>query len=376
MRVAHGGYRTYEWDHSAWISRSRAHLLMRRQLRRIVPLIAEQGHMRSILQHTSYAAAGADVGDLTLKSLAEYGWTRPDLGLERADLVKLSTAVISATEKANRDLPVSPESQFIQVAIDKAYGGQARGSAAAAAPATGPSSFVAFSFERHCLEQAILILCQIDRGERAEAFQREMTIIVGPEYAVYGIVFSEPAGPSSATTSSTYQVRLRCNDLNRLQTATTSFVSAMNPSKQQGTIRRFSSRSASVGRRTSSASLFQSDFNRVEIRSVANEKLFTGQVIPVTGRWSLLRQTLAGRSARVLLLLGALLLGLSAVLFALAPGEGWWMWTEQTMGRLATAAFGALLVDSAIDYSALRRSLMAGAGPVTHGAVINWLRAN
>jgi hypothetical protein len=66
---------------------------------------------------------------------------------------------------------------------------------------------------------------------------------------------------------------------------------------------------------------------------------------------------------------------LSAVLFAVGPDDGWWMWTEQLMGRLATGAFGALLVESAIDYSALRRSLASGAGPVTHGAVIDWARA-
>jgi hypothetical protein len=114
----------------------------------------------------------------------------------------------------------------------------------------------------------------------------------------------------------------------------------------------------------------------MEIRSVANEKLFTGRVIPITSRFSLLRQTLSDRSARVLAALSLVLIGISALLYWRFPTEGWWNWAEQLTGRLATGAFGALLVDGAMDYTALRKSLMAGTGPVTHGAVIHWDRAD
>lgn len=171
-----------------------------------------------------------------------------------------------------------------------------------------------------------------------------------------------------------YAARLRCNDLGRLQTATTSFVSAMNPTKRSSQIRIFSSRNASVGRSRNSSVPFISDFVRVEIRSVANEELFLGNTIPIRGRFSLLRHALTKRSALPLAILSGILILASAALFALSPGTGWWDWSEQLAGRLATGSFGALLVDGAIEYTALRQALMAGSGPVTHGAMIDWKR--
>jgi hypothetical protein len=45
------------------------------------------------------------------------------------------------------------------------------------------------------------------------------------------------------------------------------------------------------------------------------------------------------------------------------------------MGRLATGAFGALLVEGAIAYGALRRTLASSAGPAGHGALLDWNRA-
>jgi hypothetical protein len=108
---------------------------------------------------------------------------------------------------------------------------------------------------------------------------------------------------------------------------------------------------------------------------VANEKLFSGTVVPVTGRLSLLRRILSSGAAPVLLGLSAILVGLSAFLYWQFPTQGWWLWTEQLIGRLATGAFGAFLVDGALDYAALRKSLLAAGGPLTHGAVIQWDRA-
>ncbi|HEY6758631.1 MAG TPA: hypothetical protein VI318_04040 [Baekduia sp.] len=325
------------------------------------------------MEHTSVAAGGGSVRDLVLASIAEYGWTTPDLGVDRARLVSLADDVIRAAQKAKRDLPQSPESQFIQDAINRQYGTSARKGAPGDLSNGGPT-FASFSFERHCLEQAVLILTQIDPSERQEAFGREMTVVVGPEYATYGLVFA-PNTVAGNAHSMSFQTRLRSNDLTKLQTATSSYVSAVNPTRREGRIRNWSSPGASVGRRTNGSVPFVSKITRLEIRSVANERLFTGEPIPVTGRFSLLRRTLSRGATVALLLLSLLFFVASAVLFAVAPDTGWWMWAEQLMGRLATGAFGALLVDSAIDYTALRRSLMAGTGRVTHGAIIDWDRA-
>ncbi|HWT31262.1 MAG TPA: hypothetical protein VN240_09595 [Propylenella sp.] len=330
--------------------------------------------MRTIIEHASTGISGVDVEESTRKSLAELGWTWPDLGIEQDDLVYLANEVIEAVRRAKRDLPVSPESQFIQDAIDKRYG-RRRGSAKGVSASTEEAGqqFVPFSFERLCLEQAILILTQIDSQERNESFTREMKVIVGPETGVYGIMFK---GPSDGAGRATFETRLRCNDLNRLQTASALFVSAINPTQGGGVSRTFASPGAAVARKMRQHRPFVSDVRRLEIRSVINERLFKGTVIPITGRLSLLRQVVSRRAAKVLLLLSLSLVVASALLFALAPEHGWWQWCEQMMGRLATGAFGALLVDGAIDYSALRKSLMAGTGVVTHGALIDWARTD
>lgn len=330
--------------------------------------------MRTIIEHVSIGGRGVDVQESTRKSLAELGWTRPDLGIGSGELVELANSVIASVQRAKRDLPVSPESQFIQDAIDRRFGrkGGNRGDGAAPDGLNG-KPFEPFSFERLCLEQAILILTQIDTQERKESFAREMTIVVGPEAGVYGVMFRHLSGEKERAT---YETRLRSNDLSRLQMATTLFISAINPASSAGPIRSFTSSAASVSRQMRKNRPFVSDVRRLEIRSVINERLFKGTVIPITGRFSLLRQVLSRRSARILLLLSLSLIAVSAAFYALAPDQGWWQWSEQLVGRLATGAFGALLVDGAIEYSALRKSLMAGTGVVTHGAVVDWTRTD
>ena len=330
--------------------------------------------MRTIIEHASTGFGGVDVEEATRKSLAELGWTWPDLGIYQDELVELANEVIEAVRRAKRDLPVSPESQFIQDVIDKRYGRKRGASKRASVPNEEEGQqFAPFSFERLCLEQAILILTQIDSQERNESFAREMKVIVGPEAGVYGIMFK---GPSDGPERATYETRLRCNDLSRLQTTSALFVSAINPTQSDGPARSFASPGAAVARRMRQHRPFVSDVRRLEIRSVINERLFKGTVVPITGRLSLLRQVISRRAAKVLLLLSLSLIVASALLFALAPDHGWWQWSEQMMGRLATGAFGALLVDGAIDYSALRKSLMAGTGAVTHGALIDWTRTD
>jgi hypothetical protein len=328
------------------------------------------------MQFSVSANDSRPVSESISASLADYGWTLPDLGLDANQLASIARSVITSAEHAGRDLPVSPESQYIQKEINDAF----------PLSITDPDvaqQFAPFSFERHCLEQSLLILTQIPKADRQESFQRSMTVITGPEFAVYGIVFGPLHTVSTLKNSAEKQqgtevilVRLRCADLERLQKATVSFVSAMNPGTRPGGVRSYTSRGASVGRRVGSVQLFDADFSRLEIRSVTNEALFNGKVIPIRGRLALLRQTVSDDSARLLTVLSIILIAASALLYFFFPTAGWWEWAEQLIGRLATGAFGALLVNGAIDYSALRKSLLAGSGPVTHGALIDWQRNN
>src|SRR4051812_13125834 len=105
--------------------------------------------MRSILEYTAVASAGADVTELAMTSLAEYGWAKADLGVSRDDLVQLANNVISAAARVKRDLPLSPESQFIQAAIDRRFGsnGPARNRTQTAGAEAGVERFAPFSFE-------------------------------------------------------------------------------------------------------------------------------------------------------------------------------------------------------------------------------------
>lgn len=300
-----------------------------------------------------------EIRNQVLTALDETGWTHAQLEVEEGTLVQLAKRVLDRVEKARQDSPVSPDSRFIQATIGE----------------HDPSGekFKPFTFEHAALSQALLLLVQIPVSERPEAFQRAMVIIKSQEN-VYGILFLDPPGQSK-TRSHSMQARLRSPDLGVLQRATTEFVAAMNPSQTSATGgRTYSSRGAAV-RRSGQAPLFTSEFNSIHIRSVTDEALMTGKAIPIKGRLSLVWHAVNRSSGRVLLLISLLLVGLSAALFAFSPDTGWWAWSEQLAGRLATGAFGALLVDAAIDYTALRQSLLKGGGDVTHGAVVEWTRA-
>ncbi len=272
-------------------------------------------------------------------------------------MVSLAQSILVKLDKDKHEIPVSPDSRFIQGAID--------GIADAA------EKFKLHSFERTALAQALLILVQIPLAERAEAFQRNMYVIKS-QGNVYGVLFTDPRTTTPMNVH-TYQARLRSPDESALQRATVEFVSAMSPVASSGRTRTISSRSASVTRR-GAGSPISTRFDEVEIRSVTNELILRGRVIPVRGQLSLAWHAITRSSGKVLLILSALLIALSALLYWKAPAEGWWHWAEQLSGRLATGAFGALLVEGAIDYSALREAV-SGGGAFTSGALIEWQHA-
>lgn len=322
--------------------------------------------MRSVMHFTVSPSDDTPVTQLITESITDFGWIIPDVGLAPRQAADLARKILATTSTAHRERPVSPDSQYIQNVIDTAF-------PAPEDPAQ-TQQFAPGSFERHCLEQALLILTQIPEDERQESYQREMRIIVSPEHMVYGIIFdpipraaaaprNNPPDPPSATPethsrrhfSENVFTRLRSADLDQLQMATTSFVSALTPGHDNGASPRFHTR-----------------FSKMEIRSVTNEHLFDGHPIPISGRFALIKRVLNAGSARVLIGLSVALIIASALFQWFFPYGGWWAWTEGLFGRLATGAFGAFLVNSAIDYTALRRSLRAGRGPVRHGALIEW----
>jgi hypothetical protein len=320
--------------------------------------------MRALVEFSVLAGGGPRDVEAVVASLADYGWTTPDIGVERGELVAMARDVAVAAGKAGRDLPISPHSQFIQSVID------------------ARARFDRFSFERHCLEQALLILTQIPEIDHGELYTREMVTIVGPEFGVYGLILHRSPA-HRGTAADHYIVHLRCRDLERLQKATAAFVSALNPTRADGAVAAAAAREPGGRRRPGrrwrradpGGSGFRSIVSRLELRSEADELLFTAHVVPIGGRLAPLQHSFADVPALLLTTLSLVLTAASALMFWLGPGEGWWQWAEQLMGRLATGAFGALLVEGAIAYGALRRTLASSAGPAGHGALLDWNRA-
>lgn len=312
------------------------------------------------------APAGPEVVDRVVAALADYGWTVPDIGIDRGELVAMAREVAVAAGKAGRDLPISPHSQLIQSVIDRCVAPD--GELTDGRPdRRRRSRFERFSFERHCIEQALLILTQIPEIDHGEVYTREMVAVVGPEFGVYGLVLHR-APAHRGTAADHYIVHLRCRDLERLQKATAAFVSALDPVRDHGWVRR-------RGRVAGGRRGLRSTVSRLEIRSEADELLFTANVVPIRGRFTLVQHCFANLPARLLTLLSLGLTAASALLYWLGQDEGWWRWSEQLTGRLATGAFGALLVDAATDYVALRRTLVASSGPFGYGSLLDWSRA-
>jgi len=309
--------------------------------------------MRSVLEFN--VDGDASVEEAVLTALDGSNWTHAKLEVPNDQVVGLARDIIAKLHRGGHEIPVSPDSRFIQAAIDGLDGAKEK--------------FQHYTFERTALAQALLILLQIPSDHRAEAFQRKL-VIIKSQTNVYGVLFLDPAVQKTELRAHAYQARLRSPDQATLQQATVEFVSAMSPTKGAERSRQFSSRSAAVTRR-SNARPFTATFSRVEIRSVTNELLLRGHVIPIRGKLSLLWHALNRSAGRLLLALSVLLVGISAILFGLAAEEGWWHWAEQLAGRLATGAFGALLIDGAIDYSALRESVSAS-GQLSSGALIEW----
>lgn len=325
--------------------------------------------MRTILEYDITTTNNSEPAVEALALLNDSGWVVEDLGLSGRLLAEMALGIITRAEKESRELPLSPDSQLIQNEIDRNFAGP--DGSGGDRPMLLQSRFDVGTHERLCLEQALLILTQIDPKKRRELFQQDMTVVVGPRFTVYGIIFR--AASNGRTTH--FDARLRSNDIDRLQEATASFVSALLPGKRPAT-RRFYSSAAAIGRESLGTAVIETDFRRPEIRSVVNEPLFEGEVIPIKSRISLIRHAITDGASRILAALSVLFIGISLVLFMFFPHDSWWNWSEQLAGRLATGAFGALLVDSAIDYAALRKSMMSGTGPIVHGALIRWKRSH
>ena len=295
------------------------------------------------------------------KSLRDEYWLFPRLPVDEKTIKDLSLQIVPLNS-THAEVPISPQSSSIQRAIDERF------------PQSQVNQFLPNTFERGCLANAVLILCQIDGSERELALQKSLTLVTSNDQLVQGVIFSSPENLAIEPSSSQrgfFEVRLRCSDLSLLRMATSKFVSALHPGRRR-TQRTFSSQGASVTRRGRSSIAFDTAIQKVEIRSVANEAVDVGEVVPVKNQLDLIVKAIELGSSRILFYLSLLLVGASAALYWWFPDAGWWNWTDQLIGRLATGAFGALLVDGSMEYSALRESASSGHGPVLAGAVVRW----
>lgn len=328
--------------------------------------------MRAILEFTATRVDGKKkIHQEVKKSLRRLGW-HEGVKIERNDLVAIAKLVLGQEGES----PTSPESKKISDAIEGHFKPERKKLRKAgdldSKRRRYVDQFLTEDSERHFLQNAVLILTQIDERERSEAFHQGMTTIQSSDGHAVGVLFRHMGGTKK---TATYTARFRYGELYGLKRAAARFASAVHPTKTPGKIRTLVSEGGAVGTRGRKEQRFVSEVKRLEIRSIANEQLDEGQVIPISGPFALFRQVLRRRPVIVLITISVLLALCSALIFQFAPDSGWWEWTEQLLGRLATGAFGALLVDGAFDYGILRSLLKSGSGNVTHGALIDWQRS-
>ena len=138
--------------------------------------------MRTIVEFTASSEDG-DIQARLKRSLTEYGWTMPEIGIERQKIVGMVTDIFRSVKKSGRDLPVSTSSAEIQTVID-AYVKASPHSTDGSEPEGSPGAkmgraelFTHYSFERTCLEQALLILTQIDPNVQQRRSCRLSTLV-------------------------------------------------------------------------------------------------------------------------------------------------------------------------------------------------------
>jgi hypothetical protein len=223
---------------------------------------------------------------------------------------------------------------------------------------------------RTALAEVLSILMQMPEDRRRDVDAHRLSVI-RTSTGCYGLLHWQPRSPQVI-------VRIRNRDGRRIKAGLAEVATALVSRKhlEEGEITFADGPSAATVR--VGGGPLHTTFQKAVLLSPTREEetILEGGSREVRSRAPALRFLFKSGSTRLISLIGLLFLTVSAMLFAAAQGQ-WYPheaaligWLDQLFGRLATAAFGAVLIDAAIKYQALLKSLRVGR--FTRGVVIDW----
>lgn len=224
------------------------------------------------------------------------------------------------------------------------------------------------SHDQIVLREGLLILSQVPTARRTQVLASHLTPIYHYGFESVGIL-SWLAGSAALT------IRLRQSDQSVLLEATQALAALLSSRRVTRRVRRQQSKPR--GSRivpVTEATPVRSDFGIIDLRAVGGDLVARGDVVQLHSAVRAYRYLLFDGPKRGLFLAGATLVGVSAVLtFGVHPSPDSVVdWVDGMVGRLATAAFGAQLVNTAIDYNALAPVITRHGLRFETGATIKW----
>lgn len=229
-----------------------------------------------------------------------------------------------------------------------------------------PSSVL--SREQLLTREGILILCQIPVSRREDVLASRLLLVYHYGFACAGLLtWNAGQGPC--------EVRLRQSDQSVLVSATHSMCALLSSRKlTRRTRRQVTSGAGSTMLEVEEATPVATEFGTIELKAVGGDLVARGEVVQLSSSWKAYRYLLFDGPKRGLFIVGAGLVVVSAGLrFGLEPPPASVAdWLDGLVGRLATAAFGAQLVNSAIDFNALAPTSTRRGFRFEAGSTIKW----
>jgi hypothetical protein len=223
---------------------------------------------------------------------------------------------------------------------------------------------------RSALAHVLSILLQVPTDRRMDEAAHHLSVIQTSN-GCFGLLYWRPQSPQII-------VRIRNRDGRKIKAGLAEIASALVSRKHLDEVEVSFSEGTSAGVTKIGGDALYTSFNKAVLLSPTRdeETILEGDIKEVQSRATAVRYLFRNGSTRLISLIGMLFLGLSAALFVAAQWH--WMpedealvgWLDQLFGRLATAAFGAVLIDAALKYQALLKSLKVGR--FSRGAVIDW----
>lgn len=222
--------------------------------------------------------------------------------------------------------------------------------------------------EQLVIRESVLILCQVPDARRNDVLASTLVPVYHYGFACTGLLAYE-------ANASSFTVRLRQSDQSVLLEATQAMCALLSSRKlTRRTKRQLTSSGGSRVMEVSEITPVVTTFGQIELKAVGGDLVASGEVIQLSSSWKAYRYLLFDGPKRGLFLAGVALVAVSAGLrFGVEPPTHSIVdWIDGMVGRVATAAFGAQLVNSAIDYNSLAPASTRRGIRFEAGATVKW----